>query len=100
MAIITDARLALTELFSRIKENNHTDWIDSFNIHEQEEFNRVIRDEIHPLDGELNMGEVVNFISEATNHSAVLVTDVGQNQMISSRYFKYKQGRSIVTSGG
>lgn len=100
VAIITDARLALTELFSRIKENNHTDWIDSFNIHEQEEFNRVIRDEIHPLDGELNMGEVVNFISEATNHSAVLVTDVGQNQMISSRYFKYKQGRSIVTSGG
>lgn len=100
VAIVTDARLALEELYMHVSENNHKEWIDSFRIHEQEEFNRVIRDELYPTDGYLNMGEVVNYISEATKHSAVLVTDVGQNQMISSRYFKYKQGRSIVTSGG
>lgn len=46
------------------------------------------------------MGEVVRAVSNATQHEAVLVTDVGQNQMISARYFKYTKERSIITSGG
>ncbi|MGL5731286.1 MAG: biosynthetic-type acetolactate synthase large subunit [Bacteroidales bacterium] len=100
VAIVTDAKLALEELYIHVSDNDHQEWINSFREHEQEEFNRVIREELYPSDGRLNMGEVVNYISEATKHSAVLVTDVGQNQMISSRYFKYKQGRSIITSGG
>ncbi|MGL5690874.1 MAG: biosynthetic-type acetolactate synthase large subunit [Bacteroidales bacterium] len=100
VAIVTDAKLALEELYIHVSDNDHQEWINSFREHEQEEFNRVIREELYPSDGRLNMGEVVNYISEATKHSAVLVTDVGQNQMISSRYFKYNQGRSIITSGG
>ena len=60
----------------------------------------MIRPELHPAGDTLSMGEVVRAVSEATNNEAVLVTDVGQNQMMSARYFKYSKERSIVTSGG
>ena len=83
-----------------MRENKHTVWNDSFKEYEQTEFERVIEKEVYPKEGPLNMGEVVRAVSEATNHEAVLVTDVGQNQMMSARYFKYTQNRSIVTSGG
>jgi acetolactate synthase-1/2/3 large subunit len=46
------------------------------------------------------MGEVVTAVSDAAPQDAVLVNDVGLNQMFSSRYFKYRTPRSIVTSGG
>jgi acetolactate synthase-1/2/3 large subunit len=61
---------------------------------------KVIEPAIHPKSGMLLMGEVVNAVAEATKGEAVLVNDVGQNQMMSSRYFKYHRNRSIVTSGG
>ena len=60
----------------------------------------MIRPELHPMGDTLSMGEVVSAVSDATNHEAVLVTDVGQNQMMSARYFKYSKDRSIITSGG
>ena len=88
---------ALTELLNEAK---HTAWIESFAEHDKVENERVIEPEIHPTKGPLNMGEVVRAVSEATNHEAVLVTDVGQNQMMAARYFKYSKNRSIVTSGG
>jgi len=90
----------LAELTKLVRENKHTVWNDSFKEYEQTEFERVIEKEVYPKEGPLNMGEVVRAVSEATNHEAVLVTDVGQNQMMSARYFKYTQNRSIVTSGG
>ena len=55
---------------------------------------------MHPVSGYLRMGEVIRKVSEATGHDAVLVTDVGQNQMMAVRYFQYKRTRSVVTSGG
>lgn len=88
---------ALTEL---IQENKHTEWIDSFNSYEEQEYTYVIRPEIHPEEGPLKMGEVAHAVSEAVDGRAILVTDVGQNQILSARYFKYTQARSIVTSGG
>lgn len=60
----------------------------------------MIEPSIHPSDGPLLMGEVVNAVAEATHGEAILVNDVGENQMFSARYFKYKRNRSIVTSGG
>ena len=60
----------------------------------------MIDPDIHPTEGPLLMGEVTNAVADATDGEAVLVNDVGQNQMISSRYFKFKRKRSIVTSGG
>ena len=61
---------------------------------------KVIERDIHPTDGPLLMGEVTNVVAEVTNGEGVLVNDVGQNQMISSRYFRFRKKRSIVTSGG
>ena len=87
----------LTQL---IRENKHSEWIDSFAEYEKTEYEHVISKEIHPVDGALNVGEVVRAVSEASNNEAVLVTDVGQNQMMAARYFKYSKNRSIVTSGG
>ena len=60
----------------------------------------MIEPAIHPKEGPLLMGEVVNAVAEATKGDAVLVTDVGQNQLFATRYFKYQKNRSICTSGG
>jgi len=88
---------AITQL---LKKNTHTDWINEFRELYQKETNLVINDELHPETGAINMGEVVRKVSEATGNKAVLVTDVGQNQMMGARYFKFSRTRSIVTSGG
>ena len=100
VAVLGDCKETLVELTKLVRENKHTDWIASFEEHEKAEFENVIAKEIFPKAGPLNMGEVVRVVSEATNHEAILVTDVGQNQLMAARYFKYTQNRSIVTSGG
>ena len=100
VAILGDCKETLAELTKLVRENNHTEWIESFDEYEQKEYAHVIEKEVYPKEGPLNMGEVVRAVSEATNHEAVLVTDVGQNQMMAARYFQYTKNRSIVTSGG
>ena len=100
VAILGDCKETLSELTKLVRENKHTAWIDSFNEYEQKEYEQVIEKEVYPKEGPLNMGEVVRAVSEATHHEAVLVTDVGQNQMMAARYFEYTKNRSIVTSGG
>ena len=100
VAVLGDCKETLSELTKLVRESKHTDWIASFDEHAKIEFENVIAKEIFPKEGPLNMGEVVRVVSEATNHEAILVTDVGQNQMMAARYFKYTQNRSIVTSGG
>ena len=100
VAVLGDCKETLVELARLVKANKHTDWIESFASHEKTEFENVIEKEIYPKEGPLNMGEVVRVVSEASNHEAILVTDVGQNQMMAARYFKYTKNRSIVTSGG
>ena len=100
VAILGDCKETLSELTKLVRENKHTAWIDSFNEYEQKEYEHVIEREVYPKEGPLNMGEVVRAVSEATHHEAVLVTDVGQNQMMAARYFEYTKNRSIVTSGG
>ena len=98
--ILGNCKRTLKLLTELISETKHTAWIASFDEHDKVEQERVIEPEIHPTTGPLNMGEVVRAVSEATNHEAILVTDVGQNQMMAARYFKYTKERSIVTSGG
>ena len=100
VAVLGDCKETLVELTRLVKANKHTEWIESFASHEKTEFESVIEKEIYPKEGPLNMGEVVRVVSEASNHEAILVTDVGQNQMMAARYFKYTKKRSIVTSGG
>ena len=100
VAILGDCKETLVELTKLVRNNKHTAWIESFREYEQKEFEHVIEKEVYPKEGPLNMGEVVRAVSEATRHEAVLVTDVGQNQMMAARYFKYTKNRSIITSGG
>ena len=100
VAILGDCKETLAELTKLVREKKHTDWIASFDEYAKTEFENVIAKELYPKTGPLNMGEVVRAVSEATHHEAVLVTDVGQNQMMAARYFKYTKNRSIITSGG
>ncbi|MEG2242635.1 MAG: biosynthetic-type acetolactate synthase large subunit [Muribaculaceae bacterium] len=95
-----DARDVIKLLTPLVNKNNHSDWIASFTPCEETELEKVINKEVFPTSGPINMGEVAYKVSQATNNDAILVTDVGQNQMLSSRYFKYNQPKSIVTSGG
>ena len=98
--VLGNCKRTLKQLTELIAETKHTEWIASFDEYEKVEQERVIEPEIHPTTGPLNMGEVVRAVSEETHHEAILVTDVGQNQMMAARYFKYTKERSIVTSGG
>lgn len=98
--VIGDAKETLAAVTTLLTEQKHTEWIASFDEHEKAEAEYVINQELFPESGSLKMGEIIRKISEATDNDAVLVTDVGQNQMMAVRYFKYKQTRSVVTSGG
>ena len=100
VAVLGNCKETLAEITKLIQPANHQEWIDSFKTYEDEEYQKVIQPAIHPSDGPLLMGEVVRRVSEKTDHKAVLVTDVGQNQLFACRYFKFTQGRSVLTSGG
>lgn len=100
VTVLGDCKQTLAMITSRINKNSHTEWIKSFEPYKQEEYDKVIKPALFPEEGPLKMGEVVNAVSERAADNAVLVTDVGQNQMFSSRYFKYNHPRSIITSGG
>ena len=100
VAVVADCKESLPALTELIKKNNHQEWRDSFKELDQKEREKVIEPAIHPKEGPLLMGEVVNAIAEQADDNAVLVTDVGQNQLFATRYFKYHNKRSICTSGG
>ncbi len=98
--VLGDAKETLAAVTKLLKPAKHADWIATFRTDEEEENKKVIQKELYPASGPLKMGEVINKVSEATGHDGILVTDVGQNQMMGVRYFKYKHTRSVVTSGG
>jgi acetolactate synthase-1/2/3 large subunit len=100
VAVNADAKEALTILTKLVNEKVHEAWIQQFRKLEQEEHQEVIIDAINPKSAELKMSEVVNLISETTKGNAIVVTDVGQHQMITSRYFKYQSPKTNITSGG
>ena len=101
VAVLGDCKETLPAVTELLQPATHREWLDSFRVYEEVEEEKVIRPELQrPAGRELSMGEVVRAVSEATDNDAILVTDVGQNQMMSARYFKYTRERSIVTSGG
>lgn len=95
-----DCKKTLALLTKAVKPACHKEWIDSFQPYFDKEDEIVITPAIHPTEGPLKMGEVIRKVSEATADKAILVTDVGQNQMMAARYFRFSQKRSIITSGG
>jgi acetolactate synthase-1/2/3 large subunit len=98
--VLGNCKRTLSLLTELIQPQKHEEWIASFKPYEEKEFSQVIEKEVFPKEGPINMGEVVNAVSEATHKEAILVTDVGQNQMMACRYFKFTKPRSVVTSGG
>ena len=100
VAVIADCKESLPAITALLKEQKHQEWRDSFKELDDKEREKVIEPAIHPTEGPLLMGEVVNTVAEQAPKGTVLVTDVGQNQLFATRYFKYPQKRSICTSGG
>ena len=98
--VLGDAKRTLKAVNALVKPNKHSAWCQEFAVCRQKEYDVVIKNELFPSSGKIKMGEVVHKVSEATGHKAVLVTDVGQNQMMGLRYFKFSQTRSVATSGG
>jgi acetolactate synthase I/II/III large subunit len=99
VAVNADAKEALSALMGYCKPNKHEAWIKSFHKLNDIEYEKVIEKEFAP-EGELMMAEVINHLSKITKGEAIVVTDVGQHQMVTSRYYKFKQPRTQVTSGG
>lgn len=97
--IHADAKEALGALTEKCNANKHTEWVDNFHKLNEIEYNKVIHKECNPT-GKITMGEVITKLSTLSNGEAIVVTDVGQHQMVTSRYYKYKNPRTNVTSGG
>jgi acetolactate synthase-1/2/3 large subunit len=98
--IHNDAKEVLNALLPLVKQNSFEKWIREFRICDKAEYDKVIKPETQPESGEIRMGEVVSMVSDLTKGDAIIVTDVGQNQMYAARYYKYKNPNSWVTSGG
>lgn len=100
VAVLGDCKTTLPAVTALLKENTHAQWRESFREYDSQEREIVIEPQIHPASGPLRMGEVIRRVSELTDDRAVMATDVGQNQMMAARYFRFSQERSVVTSGG
>lgn len=98
--VLGNVKESLPLLTQLVSENNHDVWVEEFKACYRIEHERIIEKELNPVKAGLTMGEVVDKVSTAFNHDAIMVTDVGQHQMMAGRYFKFKQSRSVVTSGG
>jgi acetolactate synthase-1/2/3 large subunit len=98
--VLGSAKKSLRMLIGNVNQNSHEAWVQEFRDCDKIEMEKVIAKDIYPTQTGLKMGEVIRIASEKTNNDAILVTDVGQNQMIASRYFKFGRTRSNVTSGG
>lgn len=95
-----DCKETLPMLTALVEQKQHTEWLARFNDYTRQEVEAVIHDELNPTTGEMTMGEVLKELNALTNGDAVIVTDVGQHQMVACRYAKFNQTRSNVTSGG
>lgn len=97
-----DAAAVLRELIPLINDATHQEWIDSFDRHYEVEKERIINQAAYHTDPDqpMRMGEMARKVSEQAGPCPILVTDVGQNQLLSARYFRYSAPRSIITSGG
>lgn len=100
VAINADAKAALVELNKRIKQADHKSWIAEFRECDKLEYEKVISRDMRPAGGQIKMAEVIRHFNEKTAGKAIIVTDVGQHQMVACRYYKFAETDSNVTSGG
>ncbi|XHR93541.1 biosynthetic-type acetolactate synthase large subunit [Mucilaginibacter sp. UC70_90] len=95
-----DCKETLPLLTKAIEQKQHTEWLAKFNDYTRQEVEAVIHNELNPTTPEMTMGEVIKQLNEITKGEAVIVTDVGQHQMVACRYAQFNNTRSNVTSGG
>ena len=98
--VLGDVKNTLSEVIDLVNKNKHNDWVAKFSDYYKVEYNRVIDKEYNKSDGELSMAEVIRTINDNTSGESILVTDVGQHQMVACRYTKFKLSKSNITSGG
>jgi len=95
-----DCKETLPMLTELVERKSHTEWLNKFHQYSRQEIDIVINNELHPVEGEITMGEVINELNELTGGDAIIVSDVGQHQMVACRYAKFNQSKSNITSGG
>ena len=100
VAINADAKEALQSLIKHVDAGEHNAWIEEFRACDKIEKEKVTTQELFPEEGQIKMGEVIRRLSEKTEGNAIIVTDVGQHQMVASRYYRFNDTRTNVTSGG
>lgn len=101
VAIISDAKLTLLSLTGYVKKNEHIQWLEEFRSCDKQEYQKIIRHDIQPENGEILMGEVINRLSEKTkNKDIVVIAGVGQHQMMVARYYHFQESNKFITSGG
>ena len=100
LSVLGDCKKTLSAITKKVETARHKEWIKGFKPYYDKEYKTVINNAIHPKEGPLRMAEIINAVTKATNDEAIMVTDVGQNQMLGCRYFKFTKARSVVTSGG
>ena len=95
-----DCKETLPLLTALVEEKKHTEWLNKFHDYTRQEVEAVIEKELNPVTGEMTMGEVIKQLNDLTHGEAVIVTDVGQHQMVACRYARFNNTRSNITSGG
>ena len=100
VAVLGNVKDTLNDILKFLDKNNHKNWIAKFGEFYEIEFDKVIDREYNKKSGGLSMAEVIKSINDNTNGESILVTDVGQHQMVACRYTKFNQSKSNITSGG
>ena len=98
--VVGDAKVSLRNILPLINKNTHEDWLKNFHEHYEIEYEQVIKNDLYPTKPGLTMGEAIRILNEKSGNKAIIVTDVGQHQMVACRYAGFSQTKSNVTSGG
>ena len=100
VAVLGNSKETLAKMLPLVDQNSHESWVQEFKDYHVIEFEKVIKDELFPSKKGITMGEVLKEINQVTKGKAVVVSDVGQHQMMACRYAEFNQTKSSITSGG
>lgn len=98
--VVGDAKAALRALLPLVKKTDHSEWRAEFKKYDDEEYEKITKKDLFHEGDQIKMGEAVALLSNKTKGEAIIVTDVGQHQMITNRYYRFKKQNSMITSGG
>ncbi|MDB9990606.1 biosynthetic-type acetolactate synthase large subunit [Flavobacteriales bacterium] len=100
IAVLGNLKNTLPKILEKVEVKKHEKWLQKFREFNQIEYDKVIKDDLFPKKEKITMGEVIQQINEVTKGEAIIVSDVGQHQMIACRYAKFNKTKSNITSGG